>query len=75
MIDTLIGKDLKEAKEVYDHYNKMIEEKNYDPEKLNCAIVYDDICKQPNRKKCALIPWWGIEKAFLIYENNTKLEK
>ena len=75
MIDTLIGKDLKEAKEVYDHYNKMIEEKNYDPEKLNCAIVYDDICKQPNRKKCALIPWWGIEKAFLIYENNPKLEK
>ena len=26
------------------------------------AIVYDDIHKQPNRKKCALLSWWGIEK-------------
>ena len=26
------------------------------------AIVYDDIYKQPSRKKCALLPWWGIEK-------------
>ena len=25
-------------------------------------IVYSDISKQPNRKKCALLPWWGIEK-------------
>ena len=25
-------------------------------EKLNEAIVYDEIAKQPNRKKCALLP-------------------
>ena len=29
---------------------------------LESAIVYDDIYRQPNRKKCALLSWWGIEK-------------
>ena len=29
---------------------------------LEDTIVYDDIAKQPNRKKCVLLPWWGLEK-------------
>ena len=41
----------------------MIEEKEYDKELLQQAVIYNDIAKQPNRKKCALLPWWGIEKA------------
>jgi nitrogen fixation NifU-like protein len=40
----------------------MINEENYDEEILEEAIVYNDIYKQPNRKKCALLPWWGFEK-------------
>ena len=70
MIETLIGKNLEEAKEIFDNYQNMIEEKHYDEEKLESAIVYNDISKQPNRKKCALLPWWGIEKAFIEYEKN-----
>lgn len=70
MIETLIGKTLEEAKEIYYNYENMIEEKEYDEELLEYAVVYDDIGKQPNRKKCALIPWWGIEKAFIEYEKN-----
>ena len=31
-------------------------------EVLEQAIVYDDVYRQPNRKKCALLPWWGFEK-------------
>lgn len=62
MIDTLIGKSLKEVKEIYESYNNMIEEKEYNQEILEQANAYDDIYKQPNRKKCALLPWWGIEK-------------
>ena len=62
MIDTLIGKTINEVKEIYLNYNKMLEEKEYDADILEQAIVYDDISKQPNRKKCALLPWWGIEK-------------
>ena len=62
MIDTLIGKDIKTAEKIIENYYNMIEEKEYDKELLQ-AVIYNDIAKQPNRKKCALLPWWGIEKA------------
>lgn len=62
MIETLIGKTLEEAKTLYQNFENMIEEKPYDADILENAIVYDDIYKQPNRKKCALLPWWGLKK-------------
>ena len=62
MIDTLIGKSIKEVEQIYLHYNNMLNEQEYDENILEQAVVYDDISKQPNRKKCALLPWWGIEK-------------
>lgn len=62
MIDTLIGKTIDEAKEIYNNFFKMIDEQKYNKEVLEQAQVYDDIATQPNRKKCALLPWWGIEK-------------
>lgn len=62
MIETIIGKTLEEAKNIYTNFVKMLDEKEYNPEILENAIVYDDIYKQPNRKKCALLPWWGLEK-------------
>ena len=63
MINTLIGKTVSEAKEIYSNFEKMLDEQEYDADILEEAIVYDDIYKQTNRKKCALLPWWGIEKA------------
>lgn len=62
MIETLIGKSIEEIKTIYDNYLNMIEEREYNHELLEQAIVYEDISKQPNRKKCALLPWWGIKK-------------
>ena len=62
LINTLLGKSLSEAKEIYDNYEKMINEEEYNEKILEDAIVYSDIAKQPNRKKCALLPWWGIKK-------------
>ena len=62
MIDTLIGKTVDEAKKIIENFYNMIDEKEYDEEILEQAIVYDDTYKQPSRKKCALLPWWGIEK-------------
>ena len=62
MLDTLIGKTIEEAKNIYGNFENMIDEKQYDEELLEQAIVYDEIYKQPNRKKCALLPWWGIKK-------------
>lgn len=71
MVETLIGKTIDEVKNILKNYNNMIDEKEYDPEILEQAIVYNDVYKQPNRKKCVLLPWWGIEKA--IEEIETKV--
>lgn len=62
MIDTLIGKTKDEARKILENFLNMIDEKEYDEDILEQAIVYNDISKQPNRKKCALLAWWGIEK-------------
>ena len=62
MISVLIGKTLKEAETILQNFVNMIEEKPYDKSVLEEAVVYDDIYKNPNRKKCALLSWWGIEK-------------
>lgn len=69
MISTMIGHTIEEAKEIYRNFENMIEEKEYDPEILGEAIVYDDIYRQPNRKKCALLSWWSIRN---LEEKNTK---
>lgn len=62
MIETLIGKTKDQAIEILENFKNMIDEKEYNQEILENACVYEDIAKQPNRKKCALLPWWGIEK-------------
>lgn len=68
MINTLIGKTKEEAREILKNYEYMLDEKEYNSDILEDAIVYSDISKQPNRKKCALLSWWGIKK--IIDENN-----
>lgn len=70
MVETLIGKTIGEVKNILINYNNMIDEKEYDSQILEQAIVYDDVYKQPNRKKCVLLPWWGIEKALEKIESN-----
>lgn len=75
MIDTLIGKTVEEAIEIYNNFGNMIDEKQYNKDILEQAIVYDDIYKQPNRKKCALLPWWGIEKVMNKLKGDVKNEK
>lgn len=67
MIDTIIGKPIEEAIEIYKNFNQMINEESYAEEILEQAVAYDDIYKQPNRKKCALLPWWGFEKVMKEY--------
>jgi len=62
MIKNLIGKTKEEAHDIINNFENMIEEKQYDEEKLNEALVYSNIAKQPNRKKCALLTWQGIKK-------------
>lgn len=62
MIDTIIGKTKEEAIEILNNFENMLDEKEYDENILEQAIVYDDIKNLANRKKCALLPWWGLKK-------------
>ena len=56
MSRALIGKSVDEAKKILINYKNMIEDKEYDKELLGELNVYDNINKQPNRIKCALVP-------------------
>ncbi len=62
MIRSLIGKSVSDAKKILTNYMNMINEKEYDEDLLGELVVYDEICKQPNRKNCALLPSEAIEK-------------
>ena len=67
MIETLLGKTVEQAREIYSNFEKMLDGQEYNNELLEQANVYNDICTQPSRKKCALLPWWGIKK--IIFKN------
>ena len=62
MIRSLIGKKVDEVNLIIDNYRKMINEEEYDSEVLGELNVYDEICKQPNRKNCALLPIVAIKE-------------
>ena len=69
MIKKLIGKTIDEAKELMNNYYNMIEEKDYDKNKLEELNAYSDISKQPNRIKCAIFPFETLKKAIMEYRN------
>ena len=73
MIKTLLNKNIDEAINIIKNYQNMIDENEYNSEILEEAIVFDEIYKQPNRKKCALLSWNGLLKTLIDYKsNNTK---
>ena len=64
MIDTLRGKNIKEAKEIIETFIKMIKREIKDEdtlEKLEDAIAFRNISNMPARVKCALLAWHTIE--------------
>ncbi|MBQ9023879.1 MAG: SUF system NifU family Fe-S cluster assembly protein [Bacilli bacterium] len=60
-ISKLIGKTIEEALNIIENYEKMINEEEYDKDLLEELIVYEDIYKQPSRKKCATLGIEGIK--------------
>ena len=70
MINLILNKKVSDAIKIYENFNKMINEEEYDEELLLEANAYNDIYKQPNRKKCALLPWFGFEKVINIYKED-----
>ena len=72
MIKMFLGKTIDDAIIVINNYYNMIEEKNYDENILEELNAYIDISKQPNRKKCATLPFNALLKAIEIYKKNTQ---
>lgn len=68
MIKTLIGKTIDEALNIINNYENMIDEKEYNSNILEEANVYDEIYKQPNRKKCALLSWSGLKSVLINHK-------
>ena len=72
MIDVLIGKTIKEAKDIVETFIKMIRREITDEkelEKLEDAIAFKNIANMPARVKCALLAWHTLEE---LLENNGK---
>ena len=71
MTNLLIGKTIDEALKIIENFENMIEEKEYDESLLEEAICYDDVSKQPSRKKCATLSWHGLyEKLINLKKEN-----
>ena len=70
MTNLLIGKSIDEALEIIKNFDNMIEEKEYNKDLLEEAIVYDDVSKQPSRKKCATLSWHGLYDKLINIKNN-----
>lgn len=64
MIDTLKGKNIKEAKEIIKTFIEMIKREIKDEEqlkKLEDAIAFKNVSNMPARVKCALLAWHTLE--------------
>lgn len=62
MIRSIIGKNIDQVDEIVCNFEKMINEEEYNDSVLQELNVYNDIYKQPSRKKCALLPFESIKK-------------
>lgn len=62
MTKELMGKDLLEADEIIDNYKRMIEEEPYNEDLLGELNIYNEIYKQPSRKRCATLAMDSLKK-------------
>ena len=56
------GKTIDEAHVIIDNFERMIDELPYDEDSLGEFNIYNEIYKQPARKKCALLPIKAMRK-------------
>ena len=62
MTKELNGKTVDEAFNIIENFDKMINEMPYNEDVLGEFNIYNEVYKQPSRKKCALLPIKAIEK-------------
>lgn len=59
LTDLIKGKTKDEAKTIIHNYMNMLDEKDYDPDLLQEAVIFKDVSKSANRIHCATIGWRG----------------
>lgn len=69
----LIGKTIDEAISIIENYQNMIEEKKFDGNVLGDALAYEDVSRQPSRKKCATLTWNGLYQKLLEIMKQNKV--
>ena len=62
MTKELKGKTVEEANVIIDNFERMINERPYDEKLLGELNIYNEVYKQPSRKKCALLPFKSMKK-------------
>ena len=62
MTKTLKGKTVDEAEIIINNFERMIDELPYDEDILGELNIYNEVYKQPSRKKCALLPMDAVKK-------------
>ena len=62
MTKELKGKTFEEENVIIDNFERMINERPYDEKLLGELNIYNEVYKQPSRKKCALLPFKSMEK-------------
>ena len=62
MLKEIIGKTKEEALAIIDNFNNMINEQDYDKDKMNDALAFDEMYKQEGRKTCATLPYKALSK-------------
>ena len=62
MTKELKGKSVEEAELIIENFERMINELPYNEEVLGELNIYNEVYKQPSRKKCALLPFVAIKK-------------
>ena len=73
MTNLLKGKTIDETLEIIKNFDNMIEEKEYNNSLLEEAVCYEDISKQPSRKKCATLSWHGLYNKLISIKNDNNL--
>ncbi len=69
MIETLLGKKVKDAKELASLFTNMIRREKLSEEQLESledAAIFQNVSNMPARVKCALLPWHTLQN---ILEN------
>ncbi|TDT69883.1 modular FeS cluster scaffolding protein NifU [Hypnocyclicus thermotrophus] len=67
LFDIINGKNINEAKHIVESYLKMIKKEEIseeDKEKLEDAVILENISNMPARVKCATLAWNGVKIIF-----------